>query len=736
MTDPKEFAPGAPGRAPYRAKTPLLGLGASLSTSSKITFTLSRGIVHDLFYPDAAHPCAHTLEWLVTDGHDFFSEEKRHTLQEQSPLEEGVPAYRLVNTCLEGKYRITKEVLTDPLRDTLLQKTRFSPLAPAPSGQPYRLFLSLAPAIGGDSALHNARVSKFRDLPVLVAQKGGVTLALICSHPWKYSSVGYAGVSDGWLDLAAHRRLTRTYVKAENGHVSLTAEIDLAGEGLDTDIVVAVGLGHNERDAVSKAWASLLDGFDSARERYMASWRTWQNSLSPLAPGHLGGTHVKTSAQALRALESKTYPGALTGEGGVRPRDLAAAFDAFQALGARDDAQRLLAYLMAAQEEGGFWSQVLHPDGTAASPKVARDQVAQVILMVDTCRRSFQLSPARMQRYWPLVWTAAAYLVGGGPQPDADRWDGSETLSLHTLCVTVAALLAAADMADERGQPGVATYCRKTADYLHEHIDLWTFVRVGPGSGPERIGGYYTAAGTPGHKPSGPATPDVLSLVRYGLRNPDDPRILDTLKVVDAHLKLETPLGPCWQRQAGDDQAHLLLTAERALYELTAGNHAAAATLLKSLEAYAPSGLFPAKTECGAPWNPQGGTLPHIRTQAEYIRLCCALRAEHAPEIPRFTRERYVQKNTPAPFDRWRIDTPCPLLATGKKLRIELPSSALIHWSDDDWATKQHTLTRDTRLGVHVAELTPRPSARQITFTFFWLTPERWENRNYTVPIG
>lgn len=743
VTDPtRELAPGAPGKPPYRAKVPLSGLGSALTPSSKVLFTLARGIVSEVSYPDASQPCLQNLEWIVTDGSDFFSEEKRHTLQDQAPLEDGVPAYRLTNTCLEDKYRLTKEVITDPLRDVLLQKSRFAPLG----GASYRLFLMFSPFIGGNSNLHNARVSTFKGMSLLLAQKSGVTIALLCSHPFVTASAGYSGISDGWLDLAAHRRLTRAYKHADTGHVALTAEIDLGGAsvagpgqpgspGLESDIVLALGFGATEREAASKAWASLLDGFDAAKERYMAAWRAWQLALSPVAPGMFGGAHVKTSAMVLRAIESKNYPGALVTREGVRPRDLAAAFDAYQALGARDDAQRLLAWLMTAQEETGLWPRLLHPDGTPAAAQVARDQVAQVILMVDACRRTFQLSPAKMQRYWPLVWTAATYLVADGPQASVDRWDETTAFSLHTLCVTIAALLAAADMADERGQPGVATYCRKTADYYQDHIDTWMYVRVGPGRGPERISGYYTGSGTPGSKPSGPATVDVLSLVRYGLRKPDDPRITDTLRVVDADLRLESPLGPCWQRHSGDDHATLALTAERALYELSAGNKTGAATLLKSLEAYAPAGLFPVRTECGHPWPSEGSPLPALRTQADYIRLCCAFKAGHAPELPRFTFERYVLKNTPAPFDRWRIDLPCPSLAPDKKLRIELKTSALIHWTDDDWASKQHTLTRDTRLGVHVAELTPRAGARQLIFTFFWLDTEKWENKNFTVPI-
>ena len=78
-----------------------------------------------------------------------------------------------------------------------------------------------------------------------------------------------------------------------------------------------------------------------------------------------------------------------------------------------------------------------------------------------------------------------------------------------------------------------------------------------------------------------------LELVRYGIRSPDDPIIQDSLRVVDAVLKVETPLGPCWRRYNHDGfgqrddgesynfwgvgRAWPLLTGERGHYELAAG---------------------------------------------------------------------------------------------------------------------------------------------------------------------
>jgi glucoamylase len=44
----------------------------------------------------------------------------------------------------------------------------------------------------------------------------------------------------------------------------------------------------------------------------------------------------------------------------------------------------------------------------------------------------------------------------------------------------------------------------------------------------------------------------ALALVRFGLRAPDDPRILNTLKVIDALLRVKLPQGFCWYRYNGD----------------------------------------------------------------------------------------------------------------------------------------------------------------------------------------
>ena len=47
-------------------------------------------------------------------------------------------------------------------------------------------------------------------------------------------------------------------------------------------------------------------------------------------------------------------------------------------------------------------------------------------------------------------------------------------------------------------------------------------------------------------------SPDALALVRFGLRKANDPRVLDTVKILDATLKRDTARGPGWVRSTDD----------------------------------------------------------------------------------------------------------------------------------------------------------------------------------------
>ena len=70
-------------------------------------------------------------------------------------------------------------------------------------------------------------------------------------------------------------------------------------------------------------------------------------------------------------------------------------------------------------------------------------------------------------------------------------------------------------------------------------------------------------------------------------------------------------------------------------------------------------------------------------------------------------------------------------------LRVETRAPAVVHWSADGWRTVHDTPTRDTTLGVHVADLRTihQFSADRLDFTLYWPEADRWEGADFVVSV-
>ena len=79
MSESVRYAPGWPGIPPRWTSSAKTGLGTSLRPSSRVWFTLSHGILNEVYYPRVDQACLRDQGLIVTDGHTFFSEEKRDT---------------------------------------------------------------------------------------------------------------------------------------------------------------------------------------------------------------------------------------------------------------------------------------------------------------------------------------------------------------------------------------------------------------------------------------------------------------------------------------------------------------------------------------------------------------------------------------------------------------------------------------------------------------------------------
>ncbi len=461
---PDRRAPGWPGIPPRWTSSAKSGVGTALTLQSRVWFTLSHGILNEIYFPRVDQACTRDLGFLVTNGKDFFSEEKRHCQFQNEPLEPGVPVYELTNTCLQGRYEIKKEVLTDPFRNVVLQRIRFRPLQG--KLEDYRVFALLAPHLANFGYGNNGWVGDYKGVPMLFAQRESTALALASSVPWRKRSAGYVGYSDGWQDVSRNFQMTWECTHAEDGNIALTGEIDLAAD--DGEFVLALGFGGVWAEAGQQALSSLLEDFADIREGYVSNWRRWQKTLIELDAPMRKKDLYRASVAVLRSHESKDFLGGaiaslsipwgfnkgdedLGGYHLVWPRDLVETAGGFLAAGAVTDSLRVLRYLEATQESDGHWPQNMWMDGRPYWNGLQMDETALPILLVDLIRRAAPHELGRIERWWPMVRRAATFLVCNGPVTQQDRWEEDGGYSPFTVAAEVAALLAAADIAELSG---------------------------------------------------------------------------------------------------------------------------------------------------------------------------------------------------------------------------------------------------------------------------------------------
>ena len=186
----ERFAPGWPGISPRWTSSAKTGIGTALNLHSRVWFTLSHGILNEVYFPRVDQACTRDQGLLVTDGSSFFSEEKRNCKFENVPIEPGVPVYKLTNTELDGRYRIEKEVFSDPYRNVVLQKIRFVPLQGKLDD--YRLYALLAPHLANCGNDNTGWVGDYKGSAHAVCPARGLRAGLCLFHTpgkkWQWAS--------------------------------------------------------------------------------------------------------------------------------------------------------------------------------------------------------------------------------------------------------------------------------------------------------------------------------------------------------------------------------------------------------------------------------------------------------------------------------------------------------------------------------------------------------------------
>ncbi|HTW55582.1 MAG TPA: glycoside hydrolase family 15 protein [Thermoplasmata archaeon] len=786
---------GAPGMEPRWSHSNKDGVGTAYSADARLWFTLWRGTVTEVYYPRIDRPQLRDLEFLFTDGTSFFHEEKRHLRALTERPDPYALGYTVTSEAPDRRYRLRKTVVVDPHQPCLLLRTHVE-VAPELVGR-LRMFVLAAPHLEVGGWGNSATVYDFLGHPLLAAEKGGTALAFGASRPWRRCSVGYVGASDGWTDVSSHLGLEWEFDRAPDGNVALVGELPLEGR---SEFTIGLAFGDSLDAAATTLLQSLAIPFEEHHRRFVEQWRR-----TALPPSELqrqsgdGGRLLRGSHSILLAHEDKVFPGAFIASlsipwgavqndldrGGyhlVWTRDLVHTATALLACGAPEAARRALIYVAARQRPDGGFPQNFWLDGTPYWQGIQLDEVALPILLGEKLARAHQLGEFDPD---PLVRRGLGYLIRHGPVTQQDRWEELGGYSPSTLAATIAALTVGARHFRGHGDPETADFVQAHADFLEAHLEPWTvtsrgalvpgiarhFVRIRPavaGDPVPREGPDLGTVRLTNLDPLGPTEfpaseivdAGFLDLVRFGVRRPDDPLVVDSLEVVDRTLRVDTPFGPVWRRYNHDGygerpdgspfvnwgvgRAWPLLVGERGHYELAAGRDPA--PQLATLEQIASgTDLLPEQV-----WDaddrpelhllrgrPTEAAMPLAWAHAEYLSLLRSAADGAVFDRLPSVAERYLRRGHVRPTGEvWTHARRPTAIAPGQTLRVIADRPFRLHVSDDAWRTAADRDSTATGVGLAFVDL---PALDRVgagyRFTFFWPDAARWEGSDYAVDV-
>jgi glucoamylase len=790
----KAQAFGHPGMTPRWTSSSKEGVGTAYSVASRVWFTLSHGILNEVYFPTIDRPQIRDLQFLITDGETFFHEERRDLIHRIETIDSGVLGYKITGEDEAKRYQIVKEVISDPHQSCVLIHTKLE--GQADFINRLKIYALVSPHLEMGGMGNSAKRMVFAGKEILVAWKGGTFLAMGTNTSFARTSCGFVGASDGWQDLKSNFKMDWEFEEAAEGNLALTAEITLPQT---KEFTLGLAFGDSMHAAVTTLFQSLAVEFKRHRERFIEQWnRVCCDFVDLKAKSGDNGRLYHLSRNLLLSHEDKTFAGAIIasasipwGEakgdediGGyhlVWTRDMVKSATGLLACGDVATPLRALVYLACSQNPDGGFPQNFWLNGKPYWCNIQLDEVAFPIILAwrlkDPCVRG-EFDP------YPMVMSAAAYLVRHGPVTHQERWEESSGFSPSTLAAVIAACLSAAAMARMRGNSVTAKFLEEYADFLESHIEDWTvttqgtrlpgilrhYIRIHPADihdpapNEDPNFGLLTIPNLPPDQRNiFPATsivdPGFLELVRYGIRRPGDPLIEDSLQVIDAVLKVDTPFGPCWRRYnhdgygqradggpylgSGQGRAWPLLTGERGHYEFAAGRNPA--PYIQAIEKFASKGgMLPEqvwdKPDCPSIsmrfGRPTGSAMPLIWAHSEYIKLLRSVADGRIFDLIDIVADRYWAGTGRKDLEIWMPIRQVREIHWKQTLRIQYPGKFRLHWTNDEWNSVHDDDSSPSGLNIGYFDIPILPSQKApVRFTFYWPNQDRWEEKDYFVTV-
>lgn len=713
MSADKRQAIGAPGIAPTWCSSDKDFVTTALG-SARLWATVGHGIVNEIYWPSTGQPQIRDLGFYLVNDRRWVDLKRVRQYRLATPGPD-LPALTITHNGAD--YELQLELLPDPQRDVLLIRY-------AITGD-YRLVVILAPHLGTTGHDNNAWIEDGSGY----AQRGDAAVCLTADVPLEGLSCGYVGASDGWQDLNAHGRLTYDFEYADHGTVAITAQL-AAMRG-----VLALGFADSSYGAHTLARTALGTSFEATRTEFLQAWHAWGTALTLPQPNATLGDAARLSAAVLKIHEDRQYPGAVVASlsvpwgnstdslGGyhlVWPRDAALTAFAFCAAHQHQDARNILANLMGAQQRDGHWAQNYFPSGAPFWAGVQLDEAAFPVLLAAKLR---ELGESELPDTVHMVRNAAGFISATGPSSPQDRWEENPGVSPFTLAIAIAALVAAEPwLTDEQRD-----YALDLADDWNERLENWCYVCDTELARRNGVDGYYVRLGDANKssalagsvllrnrsgetiEASALVSMDFSWLVRLGLRHALDKRVTDTIAVVDATLKVDTPSGALYHRYnedgygeypdgrpfdgSGVGRAWPLLVGERGHLVLQAGGDPLV-ELQTMWNCASIGGLLPEQVWDSDPipaldlfpGRPSGSAMPLLWTHAEFLKLMVARELKRPVELLRAVERRYENASPPAARCwHWRSEVPLHHLPSGRGLLIEAREPFVLHLGWDGW---------------------------------------------------
>ena len=548
-------APGAPGAEPFWAYAGKTGIGTSFEqyqnghysdeaptgAVSKVWFSIAKGMITETMFGLIHQAQIKDMQFVVV-GKDFTVTEADDldvTIDYLYKDDKGRPlslAYKVVSKDKQGRFSLEKHIFTDPDGQSLFVRSIFNTEL-----EGVKAYVTVNPYVDNNGLDDFAKTTE----QGLLAWQDNSYLSLQGAQPFKQTSVGFTGVSDGLSQLKTTQQLTQVYKNTgeQSGNVSLLAELGEIGENSQFDLTLSFG--NSEQTSFKQGQATLAKGYQAVLDNYNGKGEAlgWQDYLQSLAPLNNmseqtadNGKLLYTSTMVLKAQEDKTHAGALiaslsnpwgetvsaktgsTGYKAVWVRDFYQVAMAFMAMGDNATAKTAFEYLEKVQVNSktpgnkgdtGWFLQKTHVDGELEWVGVQLDQTAMPLMLAWKLHQAGVLSDAELTDWYSrMLKPAADFLVEGGranilwndtqitpPATQQERWEEQEGYSPSTTAAVVAGLITAADIAKLAGDDANATRYLNTAKRYNNDIEKLMFTTAGNLESSASDGEYFIRIG-------------------------------------------------------------------------------------------------------------------------------------------------------------------------------------------------------------------------------------------------